>query len=289
MSTIILRHNETGGVQPGTGTVAVGEVCVNTVDGTLFTSNDGNNIVPVLGGGGGGGDLPNGSVEGQMLKWTASGTPTWSVTDVIKTTTDDNATIGGDQFSSAYKLTVNGATYCAGTLNVTDFVTMANGMQCTQTATFGQINATTGISATSGNGITVTGGGQLTTNSNPVNSQNVGNRSYNDGRYLRTDTTTQSVAGSKTFSGATTIASLGISGGFGDFAWSGGATGSNEYLRLGTTGFVFTSTTLVAADVEFDDAKSLPDKLGEVLQAFAVAIGATPAQLTAVDAIVAGI
>ena len=289
MSTIILRHNETGGVQPGAGTVAVGEVCVNTVDGTLFTSNDGNNIVPVLGGGGGGGDLPNGSVEGQMLKWTASGTPTWSVTDVIKTTTDDNATIGGAQISSAYKLTVNGATYCAGTLNVTDFVTMANGMSCTQTATFGQINATTGISATSGNGITVTGGGQLTTNSNPVNSQNVGNRSYNDGRYVQL-TTNQTINGTKTFGSTALMAGINVTGptltGIVQPALGGSGT---RYVKCSDGGGFFASASLQAADVEFDDAKSLPDKLGEVLQAFAVAIGATPAQLTAVDAIVAGI
>ena len=284
MTTLVTRHSETGGVQPTGGTVSIGELCVNTSDGKLFTSSTGSNIVEVLGGGGGGGELPNGSAEGQMLKWTASGTPTWSVTDVIKTTTDANIAIGGAQFSASYKLSVTGATYMTGTLDVTDKLTLTNGMDCTQTATFGQLNCTTGLTTQGGADITCGSPGSINLYTDAVNSNQAVRRGYADGRYVQL-TTNQTINGTKTFGSTALMAGINVTGptltGIVQPALGGSGT---RYVKCSNDGGFFASATLQAAEVEFADTESLPDKLATVLNAFAVALDATPTQLAAVTA-----
>lgn len=127
MTTIITRNSIAPGNQPTAGTVAAGELCVNTSDGTLFTSTNGTDIVSVGGGTGGGGDVPNGSTDGQMLKWTQTGSPTWAVTEAIQVTTDDNIAINGPQYSSAYSLTVNGDAVVDGDLLVNGYIDLPLG------------------------------------------------------------------------------------------------------------------------------------------------------------------
>lgn len=61
----------------------------------------------------------------------------------------------------------------------------SNGINVTQTTTVGQINATTGITAKSGSGgVTLESGTYLTLVSDPVSANQVGDRGYNDNRYL---------------------------------------------------------------------------------------------------------
>jgi len=47
MTTIITNYSLTPGAEPAATDLEVGELGINAVDGTLFTSSDGNDVVPV--------------------------------------------------------------------------------------------------------------------------------------------------------------------------------------------------------------------------------------------------
>ena len=253
MTTLITRHSETGGKQPDPGQVAIGELCLNTVDGKLYTSSDGTNVVPVVGGdGGGGGELPNGSAEGQMLSWSAAGTPTWTTTDVIKTTTDDNITINGPQFSAAYRLTVNGNTYMAGTVDMTGQLTAA-GVLCDDLVSAGHINTGNCSSTT-----------YTVTTTTPTQSNNLTSKSYVD-----------SVASSKVNSSGGTLT-------------SGTLTSSCNINGLPTSsGSAWFVMANVSGTMQKGGLVNGAAQVQAVLEQFAIALGATPAQMTAVQTAIA--
>lgn len=117
MTTIITRNSTLAGAQPAPGTVEIGELCVNVADGKLFSSPDGNTIIPI-GSSGSGTTLPAGTVSGQTLNWIQDGVPGWNVSDALKVFAGPafNVSIGGAPYSDSYKLTVRGNAYVVGSL-----------------------------------------------------------------------------------------------------------------------------------------------------------------------------
>lgn len=103
---------------------------------------------------------------------------------------------------------LSGYVTVADSQTITGTKSFTNGINVTGTTSVGQLNASTGITCVGGANMHLQSGGYLTLTSDPVSANQVGDRGYNDGRYILNGATNvvytsgnQTISGTKTFTG----------------------------------------------------------------------------------------